>query len=163
MHPRSVIPVLAATLAFMLTVAFSPADAVSARAVASAAAASPASYAGGAFTATNEQRASHDRSVLKKGRCLQRFAARQATRMANQKRMFHQDLGAIQKACHVGWVGENVAVGFRTGRSLVNQGWMKSEGHRANILSRHYRRMGLAARQSSDGTWWAAQVFGRAM
>ncbi|CUR59514.1 Allergen V5/Tpx-1 family protein [metagenome] len=120
-----------------------------------------ASYAQAAFDATNAQRVRHDRRVLKAGPCLQRYAVRQATRQANRDRMFHQDLGAIQRACNVGWVGENVAYGYPTGRSLVNQGWMKSRGHRANILSRHYRLMGLAARKSSNGTWYAAQVFGR--
>ncbi len=124
---------------------------------------SAATYAQSAFDATNAQRTRHDRRALARGTCLQRYAVRQAKRQANQKRMFHQDLGAIQKACHVGWVGENVAMGYPSGRSLVNQGWMKSAGHRANILNRHYRLMGLAARQSSNGTWYAAQVFGRRM
>ena len=38
---------------------------------------------------------------------------------------------------------------------------MRSAGHRANILDREFRLLGSGARRSGDGTWYAAQVFGR--
>jgi uncharacterized protein YkwD len=122
---------------------------------------SAASYGQTAFTTSNNQRVRYDRARLGKSDCLQRFAVKQAQRMANQTRMFHQELGPIQKACGVGWVGENVAMGYPSGWSVVVQGWMRSEGHRANILSRHYRLMAVAARKGDDGNWYASQVFGR--
>ena len=59
----------------------------------------------------NNIRDNHNRGELKKNKCLQRFANKQAARMANQRRLFHQDLGRIQRACGVGCVGENVARG----------------------------------------------------
>jgi len=59
-------------------------------------------------------------------------------------------------------VGENVAAGFPSGRSVVIDGWMKSEDHRANILERRYRRMAIVARKGDDGRWYVSQVFGRA-
>jgi uncharacterized protein YkwD len=124
---------------------------------------SAASYGQTAFTTSNNQRVRHDRSRLSKNDCLQRFAVKQAQRMANQTRMFHQELGPIQQACSVGWVGENVAMGYPSRWSVVVQGWMRSEGHRANILSRHYRLMAVAARKGDDGSWYASQVFGRKM
>ncbi len=37
---------------------------------------------------------------------------------------------------------------------------MHSDGHRANILNRGYRVMGIAARKGADGRWYVAQVFG---
>ena len=58
----------------------------------------------------------------------------------------------------MGWVGENVAFGFRNGKSAV-KAWMRSPGHRANILSANYHLMGIAA-VNRDGVWWVAQVFG---
>ncbi len=116
-------------------------------------------YANGAFRATNERRAAHDLARLSRGDCLQRFARRQAIRMAEQDRMFHQDLGRVLRACNLVAVGENVAYGYPSGRATV-RAWMNSPGHRANILSRSYRGMGLAARRS-DGVWYVAQVFGR--
>jgi uncharacterized protein YkwD len=38
---------------------------------------------------------------------------------------------------------------------------MHSEGHRANILNPSYRLLGMGARRSDEGRWYAAQVFGR--
>lgn len=118
-------------------------------------------YARTAFKETNEKRANHHRVRLDRGRCLQRFAVRHAKRMANRERMFHQDLGPILRRCRMRMVGENVAKGYPTGRAVVNKGWMKSPGHRENLLRREYRKMGLAARKGDNGRWYACQVFGR--
>jgi uncharacterized protein YkwD len=130
--------------------------------VAEPAAASPAAtYGRAAFKATNVQRVKHDRVRLDRGACLQRYAVRQARRMARAERIWHQDLDTVLRTCGMRFVGENVAAGFPTGRSVVVRGWMKSQGHRENILERGFRRMGLAARKGDDGRWYAAQVFGR--
>ena len=118
-------------------------------------------YANQAHKATNNARASQDMKALRKNDCLKRFAVRQAKRMANQNTMYHQDLGPIMDACKLNTAGENVAYGYPTGRSVVWDGWMHSEGHRANILSSSYRIMGIGARKGSDGRWYVAQVFGR--
>ena len=107
----------------------------------------------------NNIRDNHDRVELRKNKCLQRFANRQAARMAKQRRLFHQDLGRIQRACGVGYVGENVARGTISANQMVRL-WMNSPGHRANILFREYRLTGVGARKAG-GQWWAAQVFGR--
>ena len=113
-----------------------------------------------ARVATNNQREAHDVVKLHSGKCVQRFARRQARRMANQQRMFHQDLRPVLNRCNLSGVGENVAYGYPTGRAVV-RAWMRSEGHRANILNRGYRLLGLAMRRSDNGTPYAAQVFGR--
>ncbi len=47
--------------------------------------------------------------------------------------------------------GENVAYGYPTGRSVVNRGWMRSEGHRANILSPGFKLVAVAARRDALG------------
>lgn len=130
--------------------------------VADPAAASPAGdYRSSAFKATNAQRAKHDRVTLGGHDCLQKYALRQARRMARAERIWHQNLDQVLRDCRMNFVGENVAAGFPTGRSVVVDGWMKSEGHRDNILQREFRLMGLAARRGDDGRWYAAQVFGR--
>lgn len=116
-------------------------------------------YAAAVVAATNAARAEHGLGRLSTNACLQRFAAAQAERMAAQGRMFHQPLRPVQRACRVGFVGENVAVGYPTGRVAVRS-WMRSSGHRANILSRNYRLIGVAARRDGN-TWYVAQVFGR--
>lgn len=117
-------------------------------------------YESQARTKTDQARQSAGLVTLKKNDCVQRFAVRQATKMAQQQRMFHQDLGPILTACELSMVGENVASGYPSGKTLV-VGWLRSPGHRANILNQRYRILGLAARKSSDGRWYAAQVFGR--
>lgn len=120
------------------------------------------SYGRAAFRTTNHQRAEHDRVRLRKGDCLRGFARKQAARMAAREEVYHQDLQRILARCRMRLVGENVAAGFPTGRSVVVDGWMKSKDHRANILERRYRRMAIVARKGDDGRWYVSQVFGRA-
>ncbi len=120
-----------------------------------------ADYATAAVQATNAARAANGRKALKVDECLRGFAVKQARAMAAAEEMYHQDLGAVMQACHLVAAGENVAYGYPTGRSVVDQGWMRSEGHRANILSRGFRLVAVGARRDGDGTWYAAQVFGR--
>jgi uncharacterized protein YkwD len=122
---------------------------------------SAASYQTAAFAATNAQRQRHDRRALRHQRCVQRYAVRQAQRMARQHRMFHQDLQPVLRDCGLSTAGENVAYGFPSGRSVVVDGWMKSPPHRRNILRSDYRLLGVGARRSGDGTWYVSQVFGR--
>ena len=131
-------------------------------AVPSAAQAGPAAeYAERAVKATNQARADHDRRALRVSDCLADFARKQAAAMARAGEIYHQDLEPILAACDLVSVGENVAYGYPTGRAVVNQGWLKSPGHRANILSTGFRLVAVAARRDDNGTWYAAQVFGR--
>ena len=125
MSKRAVtVRLLAVALAAVLALTAAPAPA-----------ATPAEvkYGNKIINLVNNIRDRHDRVELRKNRCLQRFANRQAARMANQRRLFHQDLGKIQRACGVGWVGENVASGNISANQMVGL-WMNSPGHRANIL-----------------------------
>lgn len=119
-----------------------------------------AEYQAEAFTVTNVQRAARGRVPVRHQACVQKWAVRQARKMARQERMFHQNLARVAKDCRLSLAGENVAYGYPTGRSVVVDGWMKSTGHRANILKRDYRLMGIGARRA-HGTWYVAQVFGR--
>ena len=119
----------------------------------------PALYETAAFTATNVQRVAHGRAALGPRSCLHKWAVRQARKMAEQQRMFHQDLSRVAKDCGLSYAGENVAYGYSSGTAVV-RAWMGSPGHRANILSRNFRQMGIGARQA-DGVWYVAQVFGR--
>lgn len=118
-------------------------------------------YAHAAAAATDKARTAHDLSTLSHSDCLAHLAWAQAHRMAAQRRVFHQDMGVVLRTCDLGYAGENVAYGFRTGTSVVDDGWMKSPPHRANILSRHYRQMVIGAVRADDGRWYVSQVFGR--
>jgi uncharacterized protein YkwD len=57
-------------------------------------------------------------------------------------------------------VAENIAMGYDSSTSVV-RGWMNSSGHRANILSRSHRRIGVAAYQTDGGTIYWCQQFRR--
>jgi uncharacterized protein YkwD len=142
--------VVALALSLSLGLLGSPAQAASAQ-----------SYGKAAVKATNAVRREHDLHPLKVNACLQSFAQAQATRMAEQRRIFHQDIGVVLRRCGLTAVGENVAEGYRSGRGVVRNGWMHSAGHRANILNRSYRLIAVVARKGSDGRWYASQVFGR--
>ncbi|GGO71151.1 CAP domain-containing protein [Nocardioides deserti] len=125
-------------------------------------AATPAQdYARAAVKATNKVRANRDRATLRVDRCLRKAAVRQAKVMAGKSNIFHQVLGPLLDGCALTVVGENVAYGFASGTEVVKTGWMKSPGHRRNILDKRFTRVGIAARQSDDGVWYVAQVFGK--
>jgi uncharacterized protein YkwD len=58
------------------------------------------------------------------------------------------------------FVAENIAMGQRTSRAAVRS-WMSSSGHRANILARGHRRIGVAAYRTEGGTIFWCQQFRR--
>lgn len=118
-------------------------------------------YAHSAVKATNANRVDNDLEKVTLHKCLRKRAVVQARKMANREEIFHQDLVAVLTRCGMTNVGENVAVGFRTGRATVNKGWMKSPEHRVNILSPVFRRMGIGARKGDDGRWYVCQLFGK--
>jgi uncharacterized protein YkwD len=54
---------------------------------------------------------------------------------------------------------ENVAMGQRTPREVF-VAWMNSSGHRANILNRSYKDIGVAELTSSKGPLWTMELGG---
>ena len=120
----------------------------------------PVRYAQQAFDATNVDRRDNHLLALKPDDCLKHAAARQAKLMAQREQIFHQDLDTVVHDCGLAGAGENVAAGYPTGRSVVDDGWMSSEGHRANILDPSFTVMGIGARKGHNGQWYVAQVLG---
>lgn len=57
--------------------------------------------------------------------------------------------------------GENIAMGQSTPQQVV-KGWMKSKGHRENILDAEYRRMGIGFVPCDDNPYWTQTFAGRA-
>ena len=53
--------------------------------------------------------------------------------------------------------GENIAYGQRTPQAVVNA-WMRSSGHRANILNASYTQIGVG--YVSDGHYWTQMFIG---
>lgn len=109
---------------------------------------------------TNRARKRHDLRRVHRTKCVDRFANRWARKMARRRSLEHQALGRIMRRCHLTMAGENIAYGYRSGRSVV-RGWMHSSGHRANILNRRYRLLGVGMARDNQGRPWVSQVFGR--
>ncbi|MGW5990450.1 CAP domain-containing protein [Streptomyces anulatus] len=53
---------------------------------------------------------------------------------------------------------ENIARGQADAQAVM-EGWMNSEGHRANILNCDYKTIGIGVHEGSGGPWWV-QNFG---
>lgn len=56
------------------------------------------------------------------------------------------------------YAGENIAKGQPTAESVV-KAWMNSEGHRANILSKNFTKIGVGYYKDSNGTPYWTQMF----
>jgi hypothetical protein len=83
-------------------------------------------------------------------------AAEQARRMAKQTKLYHNpnlasDVGDYR------WVGENVGYGPSTG--VIQNAFMKSPAHKANILDDNFTQIGIAEVRDTKGRLWVAQVF----
>jgi uncharacterized protein YkwD len=146
---NTVLVVCVLTISTLLSIAAAPGYAVSSE-----------TYELQAVQATNVERESANLHTLRPHRCLTRFAERQASRMAAQQRIFHQDLNQVRRRCHLAGVGENVASGFLDGGTMVSVGWMGSPNHRRNLLTRPFRFVAVAAAQSDSGRWYSSQVLG---
>lgn len=117
-------------------------------------------YGKNAEKKTNKHRKKNDLAKLKADKCLAKWGAKHAKRLAKDGAgIWHQDLGPIMRDCGLRTVGENVAMGYPSSSAVV-KGWMNSPGHRANILRPQFKISETVARQSSNGTWYAVQVFG---
>lgn len=54
--------------------------------------------------------------------------------------------------------GENIAWGHKSPEQVMN-GWMNSDGHRANILNKNYRNLGVGYYQDENGVNYWVQLF----
>jgi uncharacterized protein YkwD len=97
---------------------------------------------------TNSERARHGLAPLVVDPALLRSARKHAAWMTNNRSMTHTSAP----------VGENIAMGQHSSGEVLNA-WMNSSGHRANILNRNYRRIGVAAYTTPQGTIFWCQQF----
>ena len=109
------------------------------------------------ITLTNHRREAHGRKPLTAA-CPDGFAEPWTRHLATQRVLVHQDLQPMLSCPGTSFAGENIAFGYETPRALVSA-WMHSEGHRANILSRHFHRIGVSGWRATNGTTYATQDF----
>lgn len=116
---------------------------------------------------TNEARAKESLSPLKPNKILMQAARNHSSNMARQGRMEHELDGKTpaDRASALGYVyqnlGENIASGLPLSPEDAIKTWMKSEGHRKNILGKEYQEIGIGIARNARGETYYTQVFGR--
>jgi len=114
---------------------------------------------------TNAERAKEMLPALKLDPKLLEAAQKHTDDMARQKMMSHtlDGKGPADRLRKIGYefasMGENVAMGMKAKDAV--DAWMKSKGHRANILNKDYTEIGIGVAKDEDGTPYYTQVFGK--
>lgn len=117
----------------------------------------------------NKERRLHGLKPLVLNPRLDLAAKLHAQNMARYRKMAHDlpesPLPTLShRAQHVAYyfatIAENIALGYPDAETVV-MGWMKSPGHRQNILSREIVEIGTGVADSPSGRLYFCQVFGR--
>ncbi|MBO2452254.1 hypothetical protein J4573_34550 [Actinomadura barringtoniae] len=113
---------------------------------------------------TNQERAKAGCKPLKIDQRLVKAARAHSVDMALHDYFDHTSLNGdspwkrMEDAGYPSPGAENIAKGYATAADVVD-GWMKSPGHRANILNCELRAIGVGMRSGAGGPWWT-QDFG---
>lgn len=118
------------------------------------------------FARVNAERAARGLPALVWSADLARLAADWSGHMASTGTFAHRDLGAAGRLPGISRfsaLGENIAwvEGYQNDAFQLHSGWMKSDGHRQNILQPGFDSIGIGV-VCSGGKAWATQNFGRA-
>ena len=115
--------------------------------------------------AVNAIRAQHRLPRLRLHPALQKAAAEQSILMARTGKMSHKvgfRHGFSSRLKRVGYHGlaaENIARGQKTLRRVLS-GWMRSPGHRRNMLHPRMRYLGLSVAKGGGRNYWAMVLGG---
>jgi len=92
---------------------------------------------------------------------LARAARVRASSMATARRLSHAGWERVVRAAGVNGqrLGENIAYNYSSAEKVM-QSWLRSPGHRANILSASFRRVGVGCVVDATGKFWWVQDFG---
>ncbi|WP_371619208.1 sigma-70 family RNA polymerase sigma factor [Streptomyces sp. NBC_00454] len=132
----------------------------------------PAPAGGGAaaqvIALVNSERAAAGCGPLKDDAQLRTAAQGHSDDMAQRNYFSHTDPdggdpGKRTTAAGYRWstYGENIAMGQQTPQQVMDA-WMKSQGHRENILNCSFKDIGVGIHQGPGGPWWT-QNFGARM
>lgn len=108
----------------------------------------------------NEIRAGRGLPKLRRGDRATKAAKIRARHISSTEVLSHGGWAQVVKSVGLGdrSAGENIAQGYRDPEDVV-RAWMNSPGHRANILAKDFRVLGVAAAVDDDGDTWWAQIF----
>lgn len=114
------------------------------------------------FDLVNDERRARGLDELEWDDQLASHAREWSRRMADRGRLEHQDAERmLERADGFTAVGENIfAATGPAPASTIHVGWMRSDGHRANVLRDAFDRLGIGVVCADDGRVWATQRFG---
>ncbi len=120
----------------------------------------PAEDLGRVVTLVNQARKRGRLRMLGTDEHLARFASTRSAAMAAERRLSHSGWErALRRAGLVDdQLGENVAYNYETPEAVMS-GWLKSPGHRANILRPSFKRIGVGCVIDGRGRRWWTQDF----
>lgn len=91
--------------------------------------------------------------------CADRFAEDWSATMVRTSAFTHRpSLRTVLSACRARAVGENIAYGAVSADRMMAM-WMRSPGHRANILSSRFTHIGVGAARTPAGRTYGTQNF----
>jgi len=111
---------------------------------------------------TNQQRRAHKKRVVRASACVDRYAEGWGSHLARTNRFYHRNYRQILRGCHRSYASENIARYSATLRSpdtvakVMVRMWMRSPGHRKNLLNRKVRLIGVGVQKSRNGRSWVA-------
>jgi uncharacterized protein YkwD len=117
------------------------------------------------FTRVNAERRNRGLAPLEWSDNLARMATDWSNQMARSGRFVHRDLDAARSRPGIGQfsaLGENIAWvrGYDDDGYELHVGWMRSDGHRRNLLQQGFDTIGIGV-VCAGGRAWATQNFGR--
>ena len=107
----------------------------------------------------NRDRNTHGVFRVRLSASVSRLARRHSRKMAGEHRYFDSVcIDCIRRNHGWSWIGENA--GYATTVRGMNRWFMHSAPHRANILSRHFTRVGIGIVRSGQYVW-VTEIFYR--
>jgi uncharacterized protein YkwD len=107
---------------------------------------------------TNRIRQHHNLQRLALDRPLSQQALIHSQEMADRGELFHTaDLAGVLGDRNWSVAGENVGTGASV--RAIQRAFLKSPPHRANILLKNYKHVGIGVYQDSSGIYWVTVIF----
>lgn len=86
------------------------------------------------------------------------YAQSHSKNMAVSGRLVHSSMSSLAMVFGNGNVGENIAWG-QNSEEEVCEAWMNSPGHKSNILSKRYKKVGFGVHEDERGRKYWCVVF----
>ncbi|MGY1718958.1 CAP domain-containing protein [Blastococcus sp. SYSU DS0552] len=113
----------------------------------------------------NDERAARDLPPLEWDEELATVAREWSEQMAENDQIEHQDMREVldrEELDGYAGIGENVfTASAPVPAGTAHVGWMRSDGHRVNVLNPGWDRIGIGFHCAPDGSVWGTQQFGR--